>query len=107
MRNAKHRSSAQMFLGHGNAILPSPALAGEGGPKGRVRAVVIPKTLTPALSRKSGRGGFRARVSSLACDVLSFCARSDAPIDGDRHDVAAGRNAGARCEPGDGGTVLL
>jgi hypothetical protein len=49
MRNAKHRSNAQMFLGYGNAILFSPALAGEGGPKGRMRVVVIPKTLTPAL----------------------------------------------------------
>ena len=77
---------------------PSPALAGEGGAIGRrktpvfdglwrrMRVVVIPRALTPTLSRKSGRGGLRfasvvnpARMAIIA--VKRHCLGSTKPIE--------------------------
>ena len=64
---AERRNRADPSRGEG--VIPSPALAGEGGAKRRMRGVRAARTrptLTPALSRKSGRGGLERSAFPLS-----------------------------------------
>ena len=112
------RASGRRLSRHGAVLLeavnvfPSPALAGEGGATGRRKTPVfrramaldegrgVSHALTPTLSRKSGRGGFRRQPAirtdrPVICVCSSFVLRRPNGSTGGQRRSAASQRPGA------------